>query len=87
MGWQILSLFPTGQCLHDGLSCNYMMEVFLEMLGWTLPKLCIQAQQGEVWQGHHACGTVSRPGRFQHWQKLPQCGKDLLRRGGRRRTV
>lgn len=85
--WQILSPFPTRQCLPDVLSCSYMMEVFLEMLGWTLPKLHVRALWGDVWQGHRAYGTLSRPGRFQCWQKLPQRDEDLLRSGDRRRTV
>ena len=74
-------------CSPDVLSCNYVMEVFLEMLGWTLPKSWVRALWGEVWQGHCACGMVSRPGRFQRWQKLPQHEKDLLHSGDRRRTV
>lgn len=48
-----------------------MVEVFLEMLGWTLPTSWVWALWGEVWQGHCACGTVSRHGRFQCWQELP----------------
>lgn len=53
------------------------------MLEWTLPKLL----WGEVWQGHCTCRIVSRPGRLQCWQNLPQCKKNLLWKGDSRRTV
>lgn len=48
------------------------------MLGWTLPSPRVWALWGQAWQGHCACGTVSRHGRFQCWRELPRREKDLL---------